>query len=208
MYQFTLRKHTDNTVLYEGRFSSLRKCLEHAVEGGVPLPYINLKNQNLINISLDGAFMPGADFSGSNLSGANLSEATLPEASFKDTSLYNCCLAYSDLHGSDFAGASFGGTLIDGADMRNCIFTTLSCFDLDFMHCKDLRGCFFIGPESRHFEMSGAPVVIKGLLNVPIIMFDEFVKIGDKTMERRSMPRLLQVLGAYTYQQAQNHKAA
>jgi hypothetical protein len=48
--------------------------------------------------------------------------------------------------------------------------------------------------------MSGAPIVIKNMLNTPIILFDKTVKIGDRTMKRGAMPRLLSVLNSYTYQ--------
>jgi len=209
MDHFTLRKHTDNTILYEGRFGSLNQCLEAAVNDGTKLSHINLRNQNLTNVNIDGASMPYASFSGSNLSGANLSEAVLSNANFKNASLYNCCMSYSDLRGCDFLGANFGGTLIDGADLGNGTFSTLSCFDLDFVYCKNLNGSRFIEPDNRGFEMSGAPIVIKGLLNVPIILFDETVKIGDRTLKRSAMPQLLKVLSAYTYQQVQdNNKAA
>ena len=208
MDHITLRKHPDNEILYEGRYSALKDCLEDAVNKGITLPYINLRNKNLTNVNIDGAFMPYADFSGSNLSGANLSEATLHNASFKDSSLYNCCMSFSYLHGSNFSGACFGGTFIDGTDLRNCLFSTLSCFDLDFMHSKKMEGCIFIEPDSRRFGMSNAPIVIKGLLNVPVILFDKTVKIGDKIMRRRDMSQFLKIMEAYTYQQTQNDKVA
>ncbi len=180
MQHFSLRKHTDNNILYEGKFETIRHCLEDAVNQNIPLSYVNLKNQNLSNANIDGAIMPYADLKGSNLTGANLSEATLHNCNFKNASLYNCCMSHSDLHESNFTGASFGGTLIDFADLGKCSFSTLSCFDLDFVFCKNLEGSKFIEPDGRFLKMSGAPIVIKNMLNTPIILFDETVKIGSE----------------------------
>lgn len=199
MKHFSLCKHTDGTILYEGDFETLKHCLEDAVSRDIVLSYIDLKNQNLSNVNIDGANMPYANFSGSNLSGANLSEAIIHNSNFRNTSLYNCCMSHSDLQKCDFSGAGFGGTLIDYADLGGCSFSTLSCFDLDFVYCKNLEGCKFIEPNNRYYEMSGAPIVIKGMLNTPIILFDKTVKIGDRTMKRSAMPQLLSVLSSYTY---------
>ncbi len=204
MEYFTLRKHNNGTILHKGEFEDFRHCLEDAVNRNIDLSYIDLKNQNLSNVNIDGAHMPYADFSSSNLSGANLSEATLHNSNFSDTSLYNCCMSYSNLHECNFCGASFGGTLIDYTDLGNSIFSTLSCFDLDFIYCTNLNGCKFIEPNNRYYEMSGAPIVIKNMLNKPIIMFDKTIKIGNKAIKRSSMPNFLSILSKYTYQQKQN----
>ncbi len=204
MKHFTLRKHTDRTILYDGEFKAFKHCLEDAVNRNIDLSYINLTDQDLSNVNIDGAHMPYTDFSGSNLSGANLSEAIFHNSNFRETSLYNCCMSHSDLRKSDFCGASFGGTLIDHTDLGGSSFSTLSCFDLDFVYCKNLEGCKFFEPSNRHYDMSGAPIVIKGMLNTPIILFDKTVKIGDRTMERNAMPKLLSVLSSYSYRQIQS----
>jgi uncharacterized protein YjbI with pentapeptide repeats len=73
MKHFTLRKHNDGEILYEGEFGTLKHCLEDAVNRNIDLSYIDLRNQNLSNVNIDSAHMPYADFLGSNLSGANLS---------------------------------------------------------------------------------------------------------------------------------------
>ena len=203
MKHFSLRKHTDKTILYEGEYGSLKHCLEDAIKRNIDLSHINLRNQNLSNANIDGANMHDADFSGSNLSGANLSEALLHNSNFRETSLYNCCMSHSDLRECDFSGAGFGGTLIDYADLGGSRFSTLSCFDLDFVYCKSLEECKFIDPGNKHYEMSGAPIVIKNMLNTPIIIFDKTVKIGEKTIKRSAMPKLLSVLSSYGYQQIQ-----
>lgn len=209
MQYFTLRKHTDGTILYDGYYESFNKCLEDAVARHISLPQIDLQNKNLNNINIDGAVMPLANFSGSNLSGANLSESIFKESTFANTSLYNCCMAYADLRHCDFTGTSFGGTLIEGTKLDNATFSTLSCLELNFIHCAQMEGCHFVDEgQEKTFGMSHAPVIIKGLLSVPIILFDMDIKIGNKTMKRRMMPELVRVLNAYTYQQAQKAERA
>ena len=71
-----------------------------------------------------------------------------------------------------------------------------------------MKNCTFTEPDYRCFEMSSPPVVIKGLLDIPIILFDNIIKIGDRAMERKAAPKLLEVLGSYSHQLEQNRKAA
>ncbi|MCK5375178.1 MAG: pentapeptide repeat-containing protein [Alphaproteobacteria bacterium] len=208
MYYFTLRKHSDNAILFDGRYNTFTECLEDAVNKNISLPHIDLRNRNLVNANIDNAFMPYADFSNSNLSGANISEAILRDSKFTDTSLYNCCMSYSDLRNCDFTGAGFGGTLIDNTNLENCTFSTLSCFDLDFVQCLNMENCSFIEPNNKLHSMSTVPVVIKGLLNTPIIIFDNNVKIGNKTIKRDITPQLLNILSTYTYQQMRDSNKA
>ncbi len=205
MQNFTIKNHINNKELFSGYYSSFIECLEDAVNKNTDLTYVCLKNQNLSNANLDNAHMPGALLTGANLSGANLSEANLKEAIFYNCSLYNTCLSYSNLHGSDFRNASFGATLIEGSDIRECIFSTLSCFDLDFYFTHDMRGCLYASSDGVMHKMSAPPVIIKGLMSKHIIILDNAVKIGVNIFPKTILPALVKKLGQSIKQQSANN---
>ncbi len=163
----------------------------------IDLSYINLKNENLTNANLDMAYMPGAMLNGCNLTGCNLSESNLEHSTLINTSLYNTCLSYSRLRQCNFTGAAFGATLIDGSDMRECIFSTLSCFDLDFHLTHSIAGTTYITPEETRHSMSIPPVILKGILNTPIIILDDTTKIGTHYFSTKVIRPFLKQLYKY-----------
>lgn len=191
MKHFQIKTGHNDTVLYEGKFQKFRHCIEQAVRENVALEGADLSNRNLSNITLDDANMPRADFSGSNLTGANLSEAKLRGASFKGTDLYNTCLAWSDLRGAHFEDASFGATDVTGADISHSIFSTLSCFSLDFAMTALMDGCIFTNPDGVIATMSNPPVVIRGATSNIIIFMDNCVKIDHEVLDYQSGIALL-----------------
>lgn len=190
MPYFSLKTHTDESVLFDGYYPDFQDCLEDAVKQSVHLTEIDLSHQNLNNFNLDNALMQRANFSGANLSGTNLSEADLLGATYFDTTLYNTCFSYSCLENSDFRGASFGATLIEGCFMHESIFSTLSCFDLDFTSAESIEGSLFETPNGMHLEMSCHPVVVKGLLSKPIIILDHTIAIGMEVFPKSILPDL------------------
>lgn len=206
MPYFTLHKHTDRTEIFSGHYASFAECLEDAVENKINLVSINLQNKDLSNANLDGAHMPNARFTSANLSGTNLSEAHLMNAIFYNCSLFNTCLSYSDLSKSDFRGANFGATLIDGTNMQDCIFSTLSCFDLDFYFTTNMTGCLFVSEDGNIHKMSKHPMVLKGFMNTHIIILDNTIKIGIKTFPRAILPELMNMIGSYGKQALFNDK--
>ncbi len=197
MKTITLRKHTDNAILYSGTFTSVAACVEAAVKDNVDLSYVNLKHQNLTNANLDNAILNGALLTGANLTGANVSEAALKECTFLNSVLYNSCFAYSDMRNCDFRSAHFGATLIEGSTIRNSVFSTLSCFELDFHLTKDMFGCLFAAPEGGLYAMSRHPIVLKGVLSTPIVILDNMVKIGTKMMPKSVLPPILCMADLY-----------
>ena len=204
MQYFTINRHTDNSEIFSGYYKSFTDCLEDAVKKQTDLTYINLKNQNLSNANLDGADMAGALLSGTNLTGANLSESNLSEAIFYNCSLYNTCFCYSNLQGCNFSGASFGATLIEGADIQNSIFSTSSCFDLDFCLTENMDGCLFSTIDGAMHKMSNYPIVLKGLMNKHIIVLDNAIKISGKIFPRTILPTLINKLAIHINQPATN----
>jgi uncharacterized protein YjbI with pentapeptide repeats len=185
-----LTSHSD-IILYEGKFAKFRHCVEQAVRDNVRLENADLSNRNLSNITLDDAFLSRANFSNSNLTGANLSEARLHGASFKGTDLYNTCFAWSDLRGARFEDASFGGTDITGSDISHSVFSTLSCFSLDFALTALMDGCVFTNHDGIIATMSKPPVVIRGVSHNMIIFMDHCMKIDHDVMDYQSGIALL-----------------
>ncbi len=197
MQNFVLNNYIDNKELFSGVYNSFLECIEDAVERNIDLSYINLKNENLSNANLDGANMPRALLSGANLTGANLSEANLMGSMFHNCSLYNTCLSYSNLYGCDFRGANFGATLIEGVNIQKCIFSTLSCFELEFYFVDNMSGCIFTTTDGFQHNMSRPPIILKGLMNTPVIILDDTIKIGAKILPRKILPKLISLLSSH-----------
>lgn len=195
MNYYTLKTHNENTTLLSGYYQSYTRCIEYAIEQGIDLSHIDLRDRNLSNANLDGANMSGACFTGANLTGTNLSEANLQNSIFNNCSFYNTCFAYSNLQGCHFMGASFGATLIDGTNLQDCIFSTLSCFDLEFGLASAMNGCIFHEEvNGLHYKMSEPPVILKGIINTPIIIMDKVVKIGSQIFTEDVSAPLLKLI--------------
>ena len=194
MQHFVLKKHHNHLEIFSGDYLTFVDCLEDAVQKNIDLSGVDLKNKNLSNANLDGAYMPRAILNGANLTGANFSECNLEYSVFYDCSFYNTCLSYSNLRNSDFRGASFGATLIEGANIQNCIFSTLSCFDLDFCLTENMDGCLFSCIDGELHKMSRYPIVLKGLMSTHIIILDDSIKIGAKIFPKTLLPMFLQIL--------------
>lgn len=193
---FSIVSHKTGKTIYSGAFSSMRHCIQDAIERKIDLSYADLRHCDLTNGNFDGAVMPYAILSGANLSGANLSEATLHHSIFTHTDLYNTCLFGSDLHACDFSQANFGGTDICDTDISHSIFSTLSCLDLDFMNVRDMSGCEYIthDEQPQYCAMSKHPVIIKGLFHTPIVIFDQVIKVGGQIFHKDVFPFLIYTL--------------
>ncbi|MGH1403054.1 MAG: pentapeptide repeat-containing protein [Alphaproteobacteria bacterium] len=197
MRHYILKTHTNQKTLFSGYYTSFIACLEEAVRQNIDLSHIDLRNTNLSNANLDGAQMPGAYLGGCNLSGINLSESDLHGSIFYNCALYNSCLSYSNLHNSDFRSADFGATLIEGCDITQCIFSSMSCFDLDFHLTENMDGCAFIESNGTVHSMSKQPIIIKGALNTPVIIMDQVIKIGLKVFPKTILPTLTRAINIY-----------
>jgi len=204
MQYYNLTRHNDKTIIFSGRYNSFIECLEDAVTKNIDLSYIDLRNKNLTNAELDSARMKKASFTGANLSGANLSESILSGSVFYNASLYNTCMCHSNLNMCDFRDASFGGTLIEGSDIRESMFSTLSCFDLDFHNASDMYGCLFATPDGALHAMSRRPIVLRGLVNVPIIILDNTIKIDFRTFPKSILPKLMNMIKLQSMQSLSN----
>lgn len=169
---------TTKKIIFAGMFASFQACVRQAIADNVSLRHADLSRRNISNLTLDGADLRQADFGHSNLTGANLSEARLAHANFSGADLYNTCFAFSDMWGCDFTDASFGATDISGADLSGSMFSSLSCFTLDFALAKKMNACRFINPDGSIAAMARPPVVIRGLSARLVVLMDRHMKLG------------------------------
>lgn len=189
-----LRCTITDTVLYEGRFENVARCLEQAMKDRADITNVSLKNMDLSCAALDEASFHMADFTGANLTGANLSEANFTDCRFLGAALFNTCLSYSRLLRCGFEGASFGGTEITGTWLEDCRFSTLSCFTLDFVQAATMRGTSFIGTSGEAYPMTRPPLVIRGAQMGPVSLLDRHIKIGARVMPIHACAEHLQLV--------------
>lgn len=184
---WSITSYKTGAALFTGDYESFNACLAAAAAQNLDLPHADLRHRNLSNLTLDGARLPGADFSYSNLTGANLSEAVLAGACFAHSDLYNACLACADLRACNFEAANFGATDIAHSDLSGALFSSLSCFSLDFALAKTMQDCQFRNTHGITCRMSQPPIVIRGLNPAPLVMLDDVVTLGHTILRR---PRL------------------
>ena len=203
MNTFNIMSHKTKRILFSGQYRNFKSCLEDAVHRRVALEHGDFTNKDLSNVNLDEAIAPFAKFSHSNLSGANMSEALLNGSDFSSSALYNTCFHSSNLKGCNFKDAHFGGTDIHGASLGHSEFSTLSCFTLDFIRCREMKGAVFINPDGQVCSMSRPPVIIKGWRNLPVILMDDVIKSGHSVIDAKRvmglLPRLSKRLFEYRY---------
>lgn len=194
MIYYNLKTHNCNTILHEGYFSNFVECLEDAVRKNINLKNIDLRGKNLSNANIDGARMQNALFDNANLTGANMSECNISNSNFQNCAIYNTCFSYSDINRCDFSGASFGASLIEGCNIEDCIFSTMSCFDLDFTLTQSMQGCYYREPNGDQHSMFQPPMILKGFFSTPIVIFDQTVKIGNNIFPDDIIPSLLKMV--------------
>jgi uncharacterized protein YjbI with pentapeptide repeats len=182
MQHHQLRSIQTGKILFEAYAATLKDCAEQAIDRGINLSFADFRRADLSCAMLDGGRFDGADFTDANLSGANLSEASLRGAHFKNTALYNACLCLSDLSGCNFQGAGFGATDIHGALLKRAIFSTLSCFTLDFFGAGNMEGCAFIDAHGITTPFSQPPVVVNGLGPSPLIFMGGTIRSGHERL--------------------------
>ena len=87
-----IKSRFNGSVLFEGKFGSLKLCVEAAVEAGA-----NLAGADLAGAYLARAYLAGANLAGANLAGAYLADANLAGAYLADANLAGAYLADANL---------------------------------------------------------------------------------------------------------------
>lgn len=179
MPRLAIKNHRTGEVLFTGQFETARSCVEQAAADGVCLDEADLRHTNLSHAALDDISLRRARLDHANLTGANISEAKLDGTSFFGATLHAACLCLSNMTGCDFTATLFGATDITGAVLNGSLFTTLSAFGLNFINAESLIDCRYRDPEGIESTFSRPPLTVCGL-PVPVILFDEHLKIGNR----------------------------
>ncbi len=115
MALFEIRNRLSGTVLFKGKFGSLKICVETAVESDADLHDADLRDADLSGANLRGANLRDADLRDADLSGANLSGANLSGANLIGANLID---AGQDSRGYRFVAHQYKGEIIITAGCR------------------------------------------------------------------------------------------
>jgi len=180
---YQLRNHQTGDVLYEGRFETLKQCVESAVHQRINLSYVDLRNANLSHANLDDANMESANLSGANLCGANMSEGVFDCANFSNADVTYACFVQSSFKNSNFTKSSFAVTDMTDAVVEGCVFSCPSVFNMQFHRTEKFSNNMFMDGD-KAVPMNKIPVMVVGLSR-DIVYLDNHIKIGmdfvDKT---------------------------
>lgn len=172
-------KSVTGRILYQERFSSVKKGVEMAVEEKINLSGIDLRHANLANAQIDGAQMNGACLWGANLNEANLAEGTFEQADFRTANCLGTCLAEANCTGADFSGSYFSRTICRDTDLSDTRFSCPSLFSINLHEVRTLKGAIYSHWGEVDCDLSHAPLVIRGL-EKPLIFMDDCLLFGQK----------------------------
>lgn len=170
-------KSIEGKILYEGRFSSVKKGIEMAVEEKRDLSGINLRYANIAGAQIDGVQMAGACFWGANLNGANMASGNFEGCDFRTANFLDTCLAESNCQKADFSGAYFSRTIFRQADLSKTRFSCPSIFSIDLPEVETLEGAIYSHLGETDCDLSHAPLIIHGLKQ-PMVFMDDSVLVG------------------------------
>jgi hypothetical protein len=179
----SLINHQTKAVIFEGYFSSVKECVEEAINKRVKLDYVDLSGQNLSCANMDDGSFHRANFSHSNLMDANLSECDFTDANFSYADLTSACIAISVTKGCRFYQTSFCMTDVTDAVVKNCVFSCPSVFDVAFARSQHFGNNIFYAEGQGSYVMNEPPIVIHGLCR-PVVFIDDMVKIGHDFYEK------------------------
>jgi hypothetical protein len=100
---FQIKSRWTDSILFEGEYESLKKCVEDANLGGADLEDANLGRADLGGADLEDANLWGADLGGADLEGVNLGRANLWGADLGGVNL-----GRANLRGADLGDAELG----------------------------------------------------------------------------------------------------
>jgi hypothetical protein len=119
---FKIKCRFSGVVRFEGRFGSMRLCVEAAVSARANLARADLAGADLTDANLARADLAGADLTDANLAranlaGANLTDANLARANLAGANLTDANLARANLARADLAGANLARADLAGANL-------------------------------------------------------------------------------------------
>jgi hypothetical protein len=142
---FIIRNRWTDAVLFEGRFDTIRLCVEAAVKADA-----NLADANLAGANLAGAYLADANLADANLAGANLAGAYLAGANLADA-----YLARANLAGANLAGAYLADANLAGANLAGAYLAGANLADANLAGAN-LAGAYLAGANLADANLAGA----------------------------------------------------
>ncbi|MCB1529719.1 MAG: pentapeptide repeat-containing protein [Rhodospirillales bacterium] len=180
---YLLSKKTGK-ILFEGRFPTIRRCVEQAVYEKTDLSHVDLRGMNLRHSNLDGAKMRGACLWGALLDYADMSGGVFERCDFRAASLKETCLADSALRGADFRGAYFSKTIVADSDFSKTQFSCPSLFSLPWHEAKTLEGAIYWHKGEVPCDLSGGPVSLQGPEG-QVVYLNDHILAGGTLIKRQ-----------------------
>ena len=171
---YAIRHRCTDVVLCEGRFASLRDCVEAATRRSADLGGADLSDAYLGGADLSDAYLRGAYLRGADLGGADLSDAYLGGADLNDAYLRGAYLRGADLSDAYLGGADLSDAYLGGADLRGA-----------YLGGADLRGACLGGTTWRDgIVLTRAPVIVDNLDDGwRVTILDTHMQIGCECHE-------------------------
>lgn len=172
-------KSIDNKILFEGRFASLKKGLEMAVNDNCDLDRINLRQANLTGVRLDGAKMRQACLWGANLNDVHFNHVDLIGADLRTANVLGTYITNSECADIDFSGTYFSRVVLSGTDLSKTRFSCSSIFSVDLTVVKSLQGAIYSHLGETDCSLSHAPLIISGF-KFPMVFMEDNVLIENE----------------------------
>lgn len=166
-------------TVFEGRFTTIRRAVESAIQDNVNLAEVNLRGAMLRHACLDGANMRGACLWGAQLSYAQLCGGDFTAVDFRATQMKDACLAESTFTAGDFRGAYLKGAIVRHSVFDHCQFSCPSIFTVPWEEAQRLTGAVYWHKGEIECPLSSVPVVISGLPQ-RVVMMERHILVGTQ----------------------------
>lgn len=160
------RRWTDPALtarIEELEAETIADAVKMAIEQGISLCGVDLKEADLHELDLHGIDLSYADLSYANLYGVNLDGASLACALLVDTNLFAASLCHTCFRGADLHYANLGRSRAIGADFGSADLHTTDLSNADFSDAKltdvDLRGAKLINTNFTRAILVGADLM-------------------------------------------------
>ncbi len=172
-------KSVSGKILFEGRFSSVKRAVEQAVKDKVDLNGVDLRGAKLPNAELDSANLQNANLWGANLTGANITEADLSGADCRNTNLKEACIAETNCAHTQFQGSYFSNTILTNSNFAHCQFSCPSLFNLELKDALSFDHAIYHHHGEQECDLSERPIIVK---NLPqrVVLFKNKAMIGNE----------------------------
>lgn len=166
MEKMEIKHRWDESILFSGKFESMKTCVEAAVSAGVSLAGANLAGVNLTGANLAGARLADAIFTDAFLADANFTDTYLAGANFTDAYLADTYFTDAYLAGAIFIGAYLTDANLEGVDLTDA-----------FLADAYLGGVNLTGATWGGVPCTKPPIQVFGL-RYRVTILDSHIKIG------------------------------